>query len=81
MDIKKKEIQFPYDLFGRYAANLVYAFEALPFEIWIVKNDIKVNAKSFIGVLSSAIRHGETITVYVNGSNDDLQKVIDLIFE
>ena len=51
MDIKKKEIQFPYDLFGRYAANLVYAFEALPFEIWIVKNDIKVNAKSFIGVL------------------------------
>jgi phosphocarrier protein len=50
-------------------------------DIWIEKNDKKVNAKSIMGVMMLAASQGSDVTITTQGSDEKeaLNSIVDLI--
>lgn len=54
---------------SRQASNFVYNVSALHSDIWITKNDRRINAKSILGVLSINIQKGDLIELSFSEEN------------
>lgn len=57
------------DINNRQASNFVYNISALHSDIWITKNDRRINAKSILGVLSINIQKGDLIELSFSEEN------------
>lgn len=63
---------------SRQASNFVYNVSALHSDIWITKNDRRINAKSILGVLSINIQKGDLIELSFSEENkNEIMKVIN----
>lgn len=63
---------------SRQASNFVYNVSALHSNIWITKNDRRINAKSILGVLSINIQKGDLIELSFSEENkNEITKVIN----
>lgn len=65
----------------RPASNLTKIAGALKSEITLIKDDKRINAKSVLNLMSAQIEAGDTVTVEVDGENeeDDMAKIIEAI--
>ena len=78
---KEIEIINKLGLHARAAAKLVKLASGFDCNIEIQKEDQRVNAKSIMGVMMLAASRGNTVTVYVEGTEEDraMQAVEHLI--
>lgn len=56
---------------SRIASQFVQKASSFSSNIYLVKNETKVAAKSIMGVMASAIRQGDTIILTANGSDEE----------
>lgn len=63
---------------SRQASNFVYNVSALHSDIWITKNDRRINAKSILGILSINIQKGDLIELSFSEENkNEIMKVVN----
>jgi phosphocarrier protein HPr len=58
-------------LHARASSKLTQTASQFTSDIWIEKNDRKVNAKSIMGVMMLAAAKGSSITLEANGADED----------
>jgi len=58
-------------LHARPATFFIQKANSFKSNIWVEKDDRKVNAKSLLGVLSLGIAKGMSITIIADGSDED----------
>jgi len=69
-------------LHARPAAKLVEATKKYNCEITISKNDMKINAKSIMGVMMLAAEEGSVLVISAEGENsEDALKEVATLFE
>lgn len=75
------EIANQLGLHARAAAKLSHLANSFNSEISIIYNDVRVNAKSLLGILTLAASVGNNITVNAEGSDekDAVEAIRDLI--
>ena len=68
-------------LHARASAKLTQVANQFESDIWIEKNDKKVNAKSIMGVMMLAASQGSDITITTQGSDEKeaFNSIVDLI--
>jgi len=68
-------------LHARASAKLTQVANQFKSDIWIEKNNKKVNAKSVMGVMMLAVSQGSNITITIEGTDeqDALSSIIALI--
>jgi phosphocarrier protein len=68
-------------LHARPAALFVQTAGKFTSDIWIEKNDRRVNAKSIMGLIALAVSEGEVIKITVSGDDESLaiKELLDLI--
>jgi phosphocarrier protein len=68
-------------LHARASAKLTQVANQFESDIWIEKNDKKVNAKSIMGVMMLAASQGSDVTITTQGSDEKeaLNSIVDLI--
>lgn len=64
-------IQVPDNLDARPVALLVQVASQYKSSIHVISGDKKVNAKSIMGMMTLGITSGETVTVEVDGSDEE----------
>jgi len=64
-------IQNNVGLHARPATFFIQKANSFKSNIWVEKDDRKVNAKSLLGVLSLGIAKGMSITIIADGSDED----------
>lgn len=69
-DRKKIIVRLQHGLQDRSATEFVQKASSFSSEINIIKNGRSVNGKSIIGVMASAIRKGEELTLISNGYDE-----------
>ncbi len=74
---KNVQVTNPSGLQARMGALLVQTAGKFTSNIWISKNEKKVNAKSIMGILSMGISKGTLITIGADG-DDEAQAVEEL---
>ena len=57
-------------LHARASAKLTQLASQFPCEIWITRNERRINAKSIMGVMMLAAAKGATITIETNGERE-----------
>lgn len=75
------EIRNKLGLHARASAKLTQTASRFESDVWLERNNRRVNAKSIMGVMMLAAGKGSTITVETSGVDADaaLQAIIDLI--
>ena len=69
------------NLLGRNAANIVFSFKEIRASIFLYReNDRRVNAKSFIGLLSARFMQGETIKILIDNP-DEMSRIRSILNE
>lgn len=67
------------NLLERNAANIVFSLKEVHASIFLYReNDRRVNAKSFIGILSAHFIQGETIKVFIDNP-DEMSRVQSIL--
>ena len=68
-------------LHARASTRLTQTASQFPCEIWIERNNRRVNAKSIMGVMMLAERNGSTITLETDGKQEQeaMTALVDLI--
>ena len=68
-------------LHARASAKLTQVANQFESDIWIEKNDKKVNAKSIMGVMMLAASQGSDVTITTQGSDEKeaLNSIVELI--
>lgn len=72
-------IQNEFGLHARPAAALVSLANKFQAQIFLVKDETKVNAKSILGVLVLAAESGSTVKIEAEG--DDAKRAVEQIIE
>jgi len=57
-------------LHARASAKLTQLASQFPCEVWLTRNDRRINAKSIMGVMMLAAAKGATITVETSGEQE-----------
>jgi phosphocarrier protein len=57
-------------LHARASAKLTQLASKFPCEIWITRNSRRINAKSIMGVMMLAAAKGASITIEINGEQE-----------
>ena len=57
-------------LHARASAKLTQLASQFPCEVWLSRNDRRVNAKSIMGVMMLAAAKGSTISIETNGEQE-----------
>jgi phosphocarrier protein HPr len=57
-------------LHARASAKLTQLASQFPCEVWITRNDRRINAKSIMGVMMLAAAKGATIVIETNGEQE-----------
>lgn len=75
------EITNPAGLHARPAALFVQTAGKYTSNIWITKDEKKVNAKSIMGLMSLAISQGTKVVIGADGEDEQLalRELIDLV--
>jgi catabolite repression HPr-like protein len=68
---KQLEVKLKSGLQARPAAQFVQEATRFSSEIFLEKEGRKVNAKSIMGLMTLAAGHGETVTLSVDGSDEE----------
>ncbi|WP_225721322.1 HPr family phosphocarrier protein [Candidatus Vallotiella sp. (ex Adelges kitamiensis)] len=74
---KKATIVNKLGLHARASAKLTQLAGSFHCQIWIARNDRRINAKSIIGVMMLAVGIGSSITIETSGSDE--QEAMDAI--
>lgn len=71
----------PVGLHARPATYFIHCANDFKSNIWISRDDKKVNAKSLLGVLSLGISRGMSITITADGADEEkaVNFLVDLI--
>ncbi|MBT9281082.1 MAG: HPr family phosphocarrier protein [Hydrogenibacillus schlegelii] len=64
-------VRLPNGLHARPAAQFVQAANRFKSEVTLVKGERMANAKSIMGVIGLGVAPGETVTLRVDGSDED----------
>jgi len=74
-------VGFEEGLHARPAAELVKVCQKALADIKIIKDDLEVNPKSILGILTLGAAHGDKIRIIVNGSDEnDVAKNLKAFF-
>lgn len=78
---KKVKVRLDTGLHARPAARFVQEANQYHAEIYIVKGNKKVNAKSIMGVMSLAVAKGTEITITAEGSDEQeaVEALVDIV--
>ncbi|HEY9062132.1 MAG TPA: HPr family phosphocarrier protein [Pseudobacteroides sp.] len=78
---KTVEITNPIGLHARPAAIFVQTAGKFTSNIWLIKENKKVNAKSIMGLMSLAIPKGTTVVIGAEGEDEDfaVHELVELI--
>ena len=71
------EVKLKSGLQARQAALFVQEANRYKSEVFLQKDEKKVNAKSIMGIMSLAIAKGTTVTLFADG--DDAQKAVNAL--
>jgi catabolite repression HPr-like protein len=74
---KRIVVQLQHGLQARRATEFVQRASSFNSEINIIKNGKSVNGKSIMGVMATAIRKGEELTIISNG-RDEQEAILTL---
>lgn len=68
-------------LHARASTKLTHAASKFKSDIWIARNDRRVNAKSIMGVMMLAAAKGSIVTLEANGEDEQaaIDEICDLI--
>lgn len=71
----------PVGLHARPATYFIHSANDFKSNIWISRDDKKVNAKSLLGVLSLGISRGMSITITADGADEEeaVNSLVELI--
>ena len=69
---KEIVVQNQVGLHARPATFFIQKANEFSSSIWISKDERKVNAKSLLGVLSLGITRGTTVTLTIDGADEDV---------
>jgi phosphocarrier protein len=79
----KREIQIinKLGLHARASTRLTQTASQFPCDIWIERNERRVNAKSIMGVMMLAASNGSTVTLETSGKREQeaMDALVDLI--
>ena len=80
---KEMQIQLPSGLEARPVAMLVQVASKHDCSVYIESEGRKVNAKSIMGMMSSALTPGESVTVIADGSDETkaVQEIEEYLIE
>lgn len=79
---KSIEIENELGLHSRIAASFVQICSKYKSEIYIEKDDFKINAKSIMGVMALGASKGEVVNIIVNGPDEEKAiEEIELFFK
>lgn len=75
------EVKNPKGLHARPAALFVQTAGRYMSDIWIIKDGMKVNAKSIMGLMSLAIAKGTEVNIRAEGEDEQtaLKELVDLV--
>ncbi|KFZ39670.1 MULTISPECIES: HPr family phosphocarrier protein [Thermoactinomyces] len=78
---KKVTVQLETGLHARPAALFVQEANKFASDIFVVKGNKKVNAKSIMGIMSLAVSRGTEITITAEGSDEEeaVEKLVELV--
>lgn len=78
---KTVEIKNKTGLHARPAALFVQAASKFSSQIWVEKENKKVNAKSIMGIMSLGVAQGNTVKLIADGSDEQeaIKSLVDLI--
>ncbi|ADL68320.1 MULTISPECIES: HPr family phosphocarrier protein [Thermoanaerobacterium] len=81
MTEKTVEIKNKTGLHARPAALFVQAASKFSSQIWVEKENKKVNAKSIMGIMSLGVAQGNTVKLIADGSDEQeaIKALVDLI--
>jgi phosphocarrier protein len=71
------EVQNPTGLHARPAAFLIQAASKFKSQIWLVKDDKEVDAKSILGLITLSAKHGDKLICRAQG--EDAQLAVETI--
>lgn len=71
MTEKSVEVKLKTGLQARQAALFVQVANRFSSDVYLQKDDKKVNAKSIMGIMSLAISKGTTVTLCADGSDEE----------
>ena len=69
------------DIVARTASNLVETFENLQIKCQIVKNGVKINALSLIGMLNLDVRKDCIISLLFDGDSQKIDKAVRYLLD
>lgn len=72
METIKTHLTLIDDITGRKAANFAHSIAAKPYNIWILKGNRMINAKSILGLLSLNIQKDDEIEIQIS-CNDEAE--------
>lgn len=75
MNFEKIGLHCPIDLFGRKVHRFAHSISNLKSDVYIIKGEVEVNAKSLLGILSLTIRKGDNIIISCNNEDKSLAKM------
>jgi phosphocarrier protein len=82
MKAKELLIENKLGIHARAAAQIVKAASAYSSKITLIKNGLKVDGKSIMGIMMLAAAKGSTIMIHARGNDEDEAiKVIEKIFK
>ncbi|SNX54826.1 HPr family phosphocarrier protein [Thermoanaerobacterium sp. RBIITD] len=81
MTEKTVEIKNKTGLHARPAALFVQAASKFSSQIWVEKENKKVNAKSIMGIMSLGVAQGNTVKLIADGSDEQeaIKSLVELI--
>lgn len=68
---KKITVGRPKGIDIRAAAIFVKAASQFESNVWLKKDDVKVNGKSIMGIISLALARGDEVTLEVSGPDEE----------
>lgn len=74
---KQIQVKLKDGLHARPAAQFVKLLSRYHSDVFLVKNDRKIEAKSIFNLMSAAVREGDLITVLADG--DDENEALDFV--
>jgi len=74
---KQIQVKLKDGLHARPAAQFVKRLSRYHSDVFLVKNDRKIEAKSIFNLMSAAVREGDLITVVADG--DDEKEALDFV--
>lgn len=81
MELSQIKFKLTHDISGRQAANFAYSVAHIPCNIWLEKDDRRVNAKRILGLLSLSLHENDIVKLYIDGTSEEMLKIQKLLID